>query len=113
MCDHLEALKARRDPVTPSAAGCAECLASGDGWVHLRLCLACGHVGCCDDSPNHHATRHYQQTGHRVIKSFEPGEAWAWCFEDEELAPEIRSFRGESPRRHLDPPGEGAAGEPR
>lgn len=111
MCDHLERL-ATRQPTSPSGAGCAECLASGGRWVHLRLCLACGHVGCCDDSPNRHAARHFHATGHPVIRSFEPGEAWAWCFEDEELAPEVRGFDRESPRHHLDPPGAGAPGEP-
>jgi uncharacterized UBP type Zn finger protein len=113
MCDHLEGLKRRARPVTPSGPGCAECLVSGDGWVHLRLCLACGHVGCCDDSPNRHATRHFHATRHPLIKSFEPEEDWAWCFEDEELAPEIRAFPGESPRRHLEPPGAGAPGDQR
>jgi uncharacterized UBP type Zn finger protein len=112
MCEHLDALSSRRRAVSPSGPGCQECLASGDGWVHLRLCLACGHVGCCDDSPNRHASRHFAETQHPVIKSFEPGETWAWCFEDEELAPEVRSFRGESPPHHLDPPGAGAPGRP-
>jgi uncharacterized UBP type Zn finger protein len=110
MCDHLDALQTRRHAVAPGGPGCAECLASGDGWVHLRLCLACGHVGCCDDSPNRHATAHFHASGHPLIKSFEPGEGWAWCFEDEELAPAIRSFPGEAPPHHLDPPGAGAPG---
>ena len=70
-------------PVTPSAAGCEDCLRTGDWWVHLRLCQTCGHVGCCDESPNKHATAHYQGTGHPVVRSFEPGEAWLWCFADE------------------------------
>jgi uncharacterized UBP type Zn finger protein len=112
MCEHLEPLGARRRAVTPSGPGCQECLASGDEWVHLRLCLACGHVGCCDDSPNRHATRHFRETGHPVIKSFEPREDWAWCFVDEELAEQIRSLPGESPRRHLEPRGAGAPGGP-
>lgn len=112
MCEHLDALPARAR-VTPSGPGCEECLAAGDGWVHLRLCLACGHVGCCDDSPNRHATRHFHATHHPLIKSFEPGEAWAWCFEDEELAPAIRSFPGESPRHHLSAPAGGAPGASR
>ena len=67
--------------------GCEECLRSGDEWVHLRRCLACGHVGCCDDSKNRHATRHYRATGHPVIQSFEPGESWKWCYVDEVAAP--------------------------
>ncbi len=70
-------------PVTPSAEGCEECLQSGSGWVHLRLCLSCGHVGCCDASPGRHATKHYQRTAHPIIQSFEPGESWRWCYVDE------------------------------
>jgi uncharacterized UBP type Zn finger protein len=66
----------------PLASGCQECLAMGDTWVHLRLCLHCGHVGCCDDSKNRHASRHYAATGHPVIRSLEPGESWMWCYED-------------------------------
>lgn len=68
--------------VTPSAAGCEECLAMGDVWVHLRVCMTCGHVGCCDSSKNKHATKHHHTTGHPIVKSFEPGEEWAWCYED-------------------------------
>jgi Zn-finger in ubiquitin-hydrolases and other protein len=60
-----------------------ECLASGDSWVHLRLCRTCGHVGCCDDSKNRHARKHSSATGHPIISSFEPGEDWSWCFVDE------------------------------
>ena len=78
-CEHFEKL----DSVTPSAGGCEECLQSGDRWVHLRICLVCGHVGCCDSSKNKHATQHYHATGHAVVQSFEPGEDWAWCYEDE------------------------------
>jgi uncharacterized UBP type Zn finger protein len=66
--------------ITPD--GCEECLARGDRWVHLRLCLTCGHVGCCDDSWNRHATKHFEQTTHPVMRSFEPGEDWAWCYPD-------------------------------
>jgi len=62
--------------------GCEECLKSGDSWVHLRVCLVCGHVGCCDDSKNKHATRHFHATGHPVIRSDEPGETWGWCYVD-------------------------------
>jgi uncharacterized UBP type Zn finger protein len=79
-CEHVIGLKPVH-PVTPQ--GCAECLASGDRWVHLRLCLTCGHVGCCDSSPNRHATAHYKETGHPVIQSFEPGEDWRWCYIDD------------------------------
>lgn len=63
--------------------GCEECLKTGSRWVHLRLCLSCGHVGCCDDSPNRHATKHALHTGHPVIASFEPGETWAFCYVDQ------------------------------
>lgn len=79
-CEHVGALK----PQPPSARGCEECLKNGGSWVHLRLCLSCGHVGCCDSSPNRHATRHFQHTQHPVMASFEPDERWAWCFVDEE-----------------------------
>jgi len=72
------------DPsVPPSGTGCVECDASGGWWVHLRRCTACGHVGCCDSSPSQHATAHWEQTGHRVMTSFEPGEDWFWDFADE------------------------------
>lgn len=79
-CDHLVGI----EPVPPRSSGCEECLKAGMQWVHLRLCLTCGHVGCCDSSPGHHATKHFQSSGHPVIASFEPGERWAWCFVDEE-----------------------------
>ncbi|HEY8114588.1 MAG TPA: UBP-type zinc finger domain-containing protein [Actinomycetes bacterium] len=79
-CEHVIGLQPV-DPLTPQ--GCAECLASGDRWVHLRLCLTCGHVGCCDSSPNRHATAHYKETDHPVIQSFEPGEDWRWCYIDD------------------------------
>jgi len=69
--------------VTPSAQGCEECLRAGDRWVHLRVCMECGHVGCCDSSPNKHATKHYHETGHPVMRSIERGETWGWCFEEE------------------------------
>ncbi len=67
----------------PRTQGCEECLRTGGRWVHLRLCLACGHVGCCDSSPNRHATAHHHATGHAVVQSFEPGESWKWCYEDQ------------------------------
>src|ERR1700737_3229195 len=69
--------------VTPSADGCEDCLKIGATWVHLRLCLSCGHVGCCDSSPNRHATKHFQKSKHPIIQSFEPGEDWRWCYVDE------------------------------
>lgn len=74
-------LSAFIDPtVPPSGNGCVECDATGSWWVHLRRCALCGHIGCCDDSLNTHATKHYQATGHRVMRSFEPGEEWFWDF---------------------------------
>jgi uncharacterized UBP type Zn finger protein len=78
-CTHLDQIR----EVTPSGEGCQECLQTGDAWVHLRLCLSCGHVGCCDSSRNKHATKHFRAIGHPIIRSFEPGEAWAWCYADE------------------------------
>ncbi len=78
-CSHLAAVK-DVEPRTPD--GCEECLAQGGRWVHLRLCLTCGHVGCCDNSPGKHATKHYHRAGHPIIRSFEPGEEWGWCYED-------------------------------
>lgn len=83
LCVHLK-VPGNAKPKTPQ--GCEECLASGDAWVHLRLCLKCGHVGCCDDSKNKHATRHFKNTNHPVIRSFEPGERWQWCFVDQAFA---------------------------
>jgi len=83
-CSHVDSLV----PVPPrTPKGCEECLKSGGRWVHLRLCLTCGHVGCCDSSQGRHATKHFQHTGHAVIASFEPGERWAWCYIDEEDLP--------------------------
>ena len=80
-CDHLRDADTVPDPITPQ--GCEECLATGDEWLHLRLCMECGHVGCCDSSPGMHAGSHHRETGHPVMRSFEPGEAWRWCFVDE------------------------------
>jgi uncharacterized UBP type Zn finger protein len=78
-CTHLKQI----GEVAPSAKGCEDCLKIGARWVHLRLCMACGHVGCCDSSPNRHATKHFHSTDHPVIKSFERGEDWGWCYVDE------------------------------
>jgi uncharacterized UBP type Zn finger protein len=78
-CTHLNQI----GKVTPSADGCEDCLRIGSRWLHLRLCMECGHVGCCDDSPNRHATKHFHKTNHAIIKSFEPGENWGWCYVDE------------------------------
>jgi uncharacterized UBP type Zn finger protein len=80
-CSHIEEIR----DVEASAQGCEDCMKVGDSWVHLRKCLICGHVGCCDQSPNRHATRHFHATGHPVIRSFEPGEDWRWCYVDEAL----------------------------
>lgn len=89
-CSHLDQVR-DVDPRTPN--GCEECLETGSTWVHLRLCLECGHVGCCDSSPNKHATKHFHRSGHPIVRSFEPGEDWGWCYADEmgfEPAPQAR-----------------------
>ena len=78
-CGHLGEVR----PVLPSARGCEECHRTGDSWVHLRLCMTCGHVGCCDSSKNRHASKHYPATGHPIIRSLERGEDWTWCYPDE------------------------------
>ena len=79
LCQHL----AKSKYVAPSVHVCKECVAMGDTWVHLRTCLECGHVGCCDSSKNKHATKHYHRSKHPVIRSMEPGERWIWCYADE------------------------------
>ena len=81
-CKHF----AQAQDVTPNAEGCAQCVPAGDTWVNLRLCLICGNVGCCDDSKNQHATKHFHGTSHPIMRSFEPGETWQWCFVDEVTA---------------------------
>jgi Na+/H+ antiporter len=83
VCDHLAKAPVVITPTSPE--GCEECLRDGTSWVHLRLCLECGHVGCCDSSPQRHASAHFHQTDHPVMRSFEPGESWRWCFMDEKL----------------------------
>jgi uncharacterized UBP type Zn finger protein len=80
-CTHLDTIEFRDVP--DEVAGCEECLAIGSRWVHLRMCQSCGHIGCCDDSPNRHATAHHGETGHPIIRSAEPAEDWSWCYEDE------------------------------
>ena len=79
-CTHLDSIR-----VGPPAQveGCEECLRSGDRWVHLRTCLTCGKVGCCDSSPNRHASAHAREEGHPIVRSAEPGETWCWCYVDE------------------------------
>jgi uncharacterized UBP type Zn finger protein len=81
VCAHLDQIEVTELP--ESVAGCEDCLATGGRWLHLRICLTCGHVGCCDDSPNRHATAHANGVGHPVIRSLEPGEDWSWCYVDE------------------------------
>ena len=79
VCNHRDMIR----EVSPNTEGCEECLATGGRWVHLRMCQSCGHVGCCDSSPNHHATAHFHETQHPLVRSFEPGEDWWWCYVDE------------------------------
>lgn len=78
-CAHTKEIR----NVRPKTNGCEECLKTGDPWVHLRMCLVCGHVGCCDSSINKHATKHFHHTKHPVMRSIEPGENWKWCYVDE------------------------------
>jgi len=78
-CEHVSKIQ----PVNPSADGCEDCLKTGGRWLHLRLCETCGHVGCCDSSPNTHATKHFRETGHPIVRSFEPGEDWGYCYADD------------------------------
>jgi uncharacterized UBP type Zn finger protein len=81
-CTHLDQVEILTLP--DSIAGCEECLKTGDAWVHLRMCQSCGKIGCCDSSPNRHATRHAGEAGHPVLRSAEPGEEWSWCVVDEQ-----------------------------
>jgi uncharacterized UBP type Zn finger protein len=80
-CTHLDQVKLSELPA--SVDGCEDCLREGGVWLHLRICLTCGHVGCCDDSPNRHATAHHHASSHPIIRSIEPGEDWSWCYLDE------------------------------
>jgi len=80
-CSHVDQIQ----DVTPSAPGCEDCLKIGGHWVHLRMCLICGHVGCCDSSQNKHATKHFHATNHPIIQSAEPDESWRWCYVDKML----------------------------
>ena len=85
ICAHLAAIPVDAVP-EPGSAGCPLCLALDEHeWVHLRMCLTCGQVGCCDSSPRRHASKHHGDTGHPVIRSLEPGEMWRWCFVDETI----------------------------
>ena len=78
-CSHWETIA----DVTPSSDGCEDCIKIGGTWVNLRLCMSCGHVGCCDSSPNRHATAHFLSTSHPLVRSYEPGQDWWWCYADE------------------------------
>jgi uncharacterized UBP type Zn finger protein len=82
-CVHLDQVHVLDPPA--DVPGCPQCLAVGDRWVHLRMCQTCGQVGCCDDSPNRHATAHHHATGHPIVRSIEPGEDWSWCYPDQLL----------------------------
>ncbi len=105
-------MRRKRDGIDPTAepsgAGCAECLAAGTWWFHLRRCAECGHIGCCDSSPNQHASKHHAETGHPIIASFEPGERWFYDYRDGDFfpGPELAA-----PRSHpVDQPAPGPAG---
>jgi uncharacterized UBP type Zn finger protein len=89
-CTHLDHVLITELPA--EVPGCEDCLKTGEPWLHLRICLECGKVGCCDDSPNRHATAHAKPSGHPIIRSIEPGEEWSWCYIDEEMMniPEVR-----------------------
>jgi hypothetical protein len=92
-CTHLDQIQ----DVTPGTAGCEECLQTGDRWLHLRLCRTCGHVGCCDQSKNRHATKHFKATAHPIIEGYDPPEGWGWCYVDEEF------FEFDAPTPHPGP----------
>jgi hypothetical protein len=96
-CTHLDTIR----DVAPSARGCEGCLKIGSPWVHLRLCRACGHVGCCDSSPHRHATQYFRATGHPVIEACDPPEGWGWCYVDEvtlDFSDRMTPQRGPIPR---------------
>lgn len=84
VCSHLDQVKF----TDTRKHGCEECLKTGDSWVHLRLCMECGHVGCCDSSKNKHATKHYHRSQHPLVRSIEPGENWIWCYVDQDIVGE-------------------------
>ena len=79
-CTHLDQID---DAVRPGSPGCEDCLTAGGRWVHLRMCRTCGHIGCCDSSPAMHASAHHRADGHPLISSYEPGEDWWYCYDDE------------------------------
>jgi len=84
-CTHIEQIRTTQTDKN----FCEECVKAGDDWVHLRLCLSCGHVGCCDSSPNRHASKHFLKTAHPLVRSIEPGESWVWCYVDEVVPGEL------------------------
>jgi hypothetical protein len=96
-CGHLSGIRT----VTPSALGCEECLETGAEWLHLRICRTCGHVGCCDQSPGKHATKHFHTTRHPIIEGYDPPEGWGWCYVDEvdfDLSDRMTPHNGPIPR---------------
>ena len=93
VCAHLEAVQLNVLPA--EVDGCEDCLRAGGKWLHLRICLSCGHVGCCDSSPHRHATAHHHETTHPIMRSLEPGEDWSWCYVDE-VALAIDGVSGET-----------------
>ena len=86
-CSHLDSIEIKELP--EEVAGCEECLETGGQWCHLRICLTCGHVGCCDSSPNRHASAHARATDHPLMRSIQPGEDWGWCFVDRATLPTV------------------------
>jgi uncharacterized UBP type Zn finger protein len=93
-CSHLDQVKI----TMTSKRVCEDCILTGDTWVHLRLCMICGYVGCCDSSKNKHATKHFHSAGHPVMRSIEPGERWMWCYLDELSPGEVQRPHGEAQR---------------
>jgi uncharacterized UBP type Zn finger protein len=93
VCTHLDEIRITQLP--EAVDGCEDCLRTGGKWLHLRICLECRHVGCCDDSPGRHATAHFHSSGHPIMRSLEPGETWSWCFVDE-VAMNIPAVKGET-----------------
>jgi uncharacterized UBP type Zn finger protein len=89
-CSHASEIT---DVIPSSPDVCQRCVEMGDSWVHLRICMVCGHVGCCDNSKNRHARRHFHETSHPIIQSYEPGESWRYCFIDDVALPEGRPYR--------------------
>jgi uncharacterized UBP type Zn finger protein len=92
-CSHVDEVQLRELPA--EVDGCEDCLRIGGEWLHLRICLMCGHVGCCDSSPNRHATAHFHETTHPITRSLQPGENWSWCYADE-MALAIEGVGGET-----------------